>query len=166
MDKKTIIGLVLIFAIFVGYMWWVSPSKEEIAEQRRQDSIKWEHYQDSMNQVRIADSIAQALKEEQGLSDSAIAEQQSMTHMRQQLGVFGSNTGETQQLIVENEEMTVAISNRGASVQQVVLKDFTTYDKRPLELITPDEDNMNLIFSTNDNRVINTRDLVFAPFVD
>lgn len=166
MDKKTIIGLVLIFAIFVGYMWWVSPSKEEIAEKRHQDSIRWEHYQDSIEQVRIADSIAAVLKAEQGLSDSAFAEQQSLTRQQQQLGMFGANTGASLQLKVENEEMMVAISSRGASVQQVVLKDFTTFDKMPLELISAGEENMNLIFSTNDNRVINTRDLTFTPFVD
>ena len=33
MNKKSIIGIILIFGIFVGYMWWIAPSKEEIAEQ-------------------------------------------------------------------------------------------------------------------------------------
>lgn len=35
MDKKSIIGLILIFGIFVGYMFWVAPSKEEMAERQR-----------------------------------------------------------------------------------------------------------------------------------
>ena len=32
MNKNSIIGFVLLFAIFVGYMWWIAPSKEELAE--------------------------------------------------------------------------------------------------------------------------------------
>ncbi len=31
MNKKSIIGFVLLFGIFIGYMWWVAPSKEELA---------------------------------------------------------------------------------------------------------------------------------------
>ena len=27
MNKNSIIGFVLLFAIFVGYMWWIAPSK-------------------------------------------------------------------------------------------------------------------------------------------
>ena len=55
MNKKSILGIVLIFGIFVGYMWWVAPSKEEIAERQRvNDSIR-QAYVDS---VAYADSVA------------------------------------------------------------------------------------------------------------
>ena len=55
MNKKSIIGIVLIFAIFVGYMWWIAPSKEELAERQRvNDSIK----QAYMDSVAYADSVA------------------------------------------------------------------------------------------------------------
>ena len=57
MDKKSIIGLVLIFAIFIGYMFWVSPSKEEMAERQRvYDSTM----QANLEAQRIEDSIAAA----------------------------------------------------------------------------------------------------------
>ena len=40
MDRKSIIGLILIFLVFMGYMWWTAPTEEELAAQRaRRDSI-------------------------------------------------------------------------------------------------------------------------------
>ena len=40
MDKNTVTGLLLIFAILIGYSLWTRPSREEIARrQRQQDSI-------------------------------------------------------------------------------------------------------------------------------
>lgn len=166
MDKKTIIGLVLIFAIFIGYMWWVSPSKEEIAEQRRQDSIRFAAYQDSLKQVRIADSITAVQAAQLGLSDSAVASQQSLMARQQRLGHFGQNVGEQSLMHIQNEVFTLTLSNQGASVQEVVLKNYLTFDSMPLVLITPAEDNMNLVFSTSDNRVVNTKELTFIPYID
>ena len=43
MDKNTIIGLVIISILLIGYMFLSRPSKEEIAERQRvQDSIAHE----------------------------------------------------------------------------------------------------------------------------
>lgn len=52
MDKRTIIGLVLIGAILIGYSIINRPSKEELAEQKR--------INDSIVQVHKNDSIAAA----------------------------------------------------------------------------------------------------------
>ena len=40
MNKNTIIGFVLMAAVLFGYSWYVQPSEEEIAAQRKQDSIE------------------------------------------------------------------------------------------------------------------------------
>lgn len=40
MDKNTVVGLLLILGLLVGYSYWVSPSKEELQERKRiQDSL-------------------------------------------------------------------------------------------------------------------------------
>jgi len=40
MNKNSIIGVLIIIALFVGYSIWITPSKEELAKQKRaQDSI-------------------------------------------------------------------------------------------------------------------------------
>lgn len=67
MNKQSIIGLFLIFGIFVGYIWWVSPSEEErMAMQAHHDSLV-AAYNDSIAAVELQkaeqarlDSLAQA----------------------------------------------------------------------------------------------------------
>lgn len=165
MDKKSIIGLVLIFAIFVGYMFWVSPSKEEIAERQRvYDST----VAANVEAQRVADSIAAA----KTLADSLAAAGDSTAltlgsgRRVQDMGVFNSAAqGEARQLTVKNDRMTLEFNTLGARVDRVVLADYLTYDSNELVLVTPSEENMNLVFSTEDNRVVNTKDLVFTPYI-
>ncbi len=164
MDKKSIIGFILIFGIFVGYMFWVAPSKEEIAERQRvYDSTM----QADLEAQRIADSIAA----EQTRLDSMVASGDTSVrsvHRRvQDMGAFNAATeGEVRTIRIANNRLTVEFNTQGARVDRVVLADYLTYDSNELVLITPSEDNMNLVFSTNDNRVVNTKDLVFTPYID
>ncbi len=164
MNKQSIIGLVLIFGIFVGYMAWVAPSKEEIAERQRQnDSIRAAY----MDSVAAADSLAKvhATLDSLAKAGDSSAQRQLQMNRRGDMGVFNASAfGDTLLISVKNELMTVGLSNMGAQVNEVVLSSFTTFNSLPLQLITPADDNMNLIFSTEDNRVINTRDLVFKAF--
>ena len=164
MNKKSILGIVLIFGIFVGYMWWVAPSKEEIAERQRvNDSIR-QAYVDS---VAYADSVAavKAHLDSLAMQGDSNARRQLQLNERGDMGVFNASAfGDTVNVTVKNELMTVNFTNMGAQVREVVLGKYTTYDSMPLQLITPADDNMNLIFSTEDTRVINTKDLVFTPY--
>ena len=51
-NKNTIIGLVLIFAIFIGYTYLMSPSKEQlIAQKRRADSMNMVYRQKQNEQI-------------------------------------------------------------------------------------------------------------------
>lgn len=161
MDKKSIIGLILIFGIFVGYMWWVSPSKEEMAERQRVHDSLVQVYNDS---VRVADSLA-AL---QASSDSLAAsgDSSALQEQKADLGIFNAAAqGESSLIAISNERMSIQLNTQGAMVNQVMLKDYLTYDSNDLIIITPADDNMNLVFSTEDNRVINTKDLVFNPYI-
>ena len=164
MNKKSIIGIVLIFAIFVGYMWWIAPSKEEIAERQRvNDSIR----QAYMDSVAHADSVAavQAHLDSLAMQGDTTAQRQLQMNQRGDMGVFNASAfGDTVNVTVKNELMTVSFSNMGAQVREVVLSQYTTYDSMPLQLVTPADDNMNLVFSTEDTRVINTKDLVFTAY--
>ncbi|MCQ2261345.1 MAG: membrane protein insertase YidC [Bacteroidales bacterium] len=164
MNRKSIIGLILIFGIFVGYMWWIAPSKEEIAERQRiNDSIRTA----LADSIRTADSIAsvKARLDSLAAQGDTMAQRQLQMNQRGDMGAFNASTyGDTIEVTVKNEKMCVSLSNMGAQVREVVLNDFTTFDKRPLQLISPADDNMNLVFSTEDNHVVNTRDLVFVPY--
>ncbi|MBR1550523.1 MAG: membrane protein insertase YidC [Bacteroidales bacterium] len=160
MDKKSIIGLVLIFGIFVGYMWWVSPS----AEERAKMEAERQHMLDSMaNAQRVADSVAT----EQARLDSLAAAGDSTAVKVVDMGVFGNAVqAEAQTFELNTELMKIHFSDLGGSINSLVLNDYKTYDSSDLQLITPSEDNLNLVFSTTDNRVVNTKDLVFTPYLN
>ena len=164
MDKKSIIGLVLIFAIFVGYMFWVAPSKEEMAERQRvYDSTM----QANLEAQRIEDSIVAAKAHLDSLAmagDTTLV--QGAERKVQDMGVFNAAAqGEARYITVKNSRMSVEFNTLGARVDRVVLADYMTYDSNELVLITPSEENMNLVFSTEDNRVVNTKDLIFKPYI-
>ena len=164
MDKKSIIGLVLIFAIFVGYMFWVAPSKEEMAERQRvYDSTM----QANLEAQRIEDSIvaAKALQDSLLMAGDTTLVQGAVRKVSD-MGAFNAAAqGEARVITVSNNCMTMEFNTLGARVDRVVLADYLTYDSNELVLITPSEENMNLVFSTEDNRVVNTKDLIFTPYI-
>lgn len=165
MDKKSIIGLVLIFAIFVGYMFWVSPSKEEIAERQRVYDSTLAAQQE---QQRVADSIAAAQAQLDSLAAAGDSSAVALASGRrvQDMGIFNSAAqGDVRPLTVATDRLALEFNTLGAQVNSVVLNDYQTYDSNELRLITPSDENMNLVFSTEDNRVVNTKDLVFRPYI-
>ena len=162
MDKKSIIGLVLIMGIFVGYMFWVAPSKEELAERQRV-------YDSTMQANLEAQRVADSLTAEKMRLDSLAAAGDSTGSLRAvaDMGAFNAATqGAQATLAFANERMSLEINTLGAMVNRVVLADYVTFDKQPLELVSPADDHLNLVFSTEDNRVVNTKDLVFTPYID
>ncbi|MBK6934274.1 MAG: hypothetical protein IPH17_04135 [Bacteroidales bacterium] len=41
MDRSQVIGFILLFALLIGYMFYLSPSKEELERQKQiQDSLR------------------------------------------------------------------------------------------------------------------------------
>ena len=154
MNKQSVIGFILIFAVFIGYMWWISPNEEQRAEmQRKADSIRLAQLEQAYR-----DSLAAA-------NDTAVVDVQAKSNV--DLGVFtGSSMGDSTMLTVDNGLLSLSFDNHGAMVKEVIVQNFTTYEGLPLRLITPSDDNMSLIFATEDNRTVRTKDLVFAPIVN
>ena len=164
MDKKSLIGLGLIFAIFVGYMFWIAPSKEEMAEKQR---IYDSTMQANLEAQRIEDSIVAERARMDSLAATGDTTVQSVQRSMQDMGVFNTAAqGEERKYELWTDLMHIKFSNLGARVNLVILLDYLTYDSNELWLITPSEENMNLVFSTEDNRVVNTKDLVFTPYLD
>lgn len=164
MDKKSIIGLILIFGIFVGYMAWVSPSAEEREKMRVEDSVRRAQ---AAEEQRLKDSIAAttAMDSTGIAADSATADSMALSAIAD-MGIFqGLVATEGQTLTVGTERMTVELNTLGAQINKVTLKDYQTYNKQPLVLITPGTDNLSYTFSVAD-RTVQTQHLSFTPYVN
>ena len=174
MNKSSLIGFILIAAILFGWMYSMQPSKEEIAEQRRiQDSIMMARREAAiLDSIRLAEE-QQLASEEQAIQMVSLAEMDSATlaaHQyqlnRDKYGAFASaSVGEEQVWTLENQLQRITISSKGGYIKQVELKDYQTYDSLPLINFDPETAVFDLSFFAN-NRIINTSQLYFEPFVN
>ena len=165
MDKNTITGLVLIFAILIGYSIWTRPSKEEIARmQRQRDSIAMVNMAE---QARLAEEVRRM--EEQAriaVLDTTVADSLRRRDLQDKFGAFAQAVeGENQFVTMENEVMKVRIATQGGRPYSVELKDYKRYDKSPLILFDGDSTVFGFKFFAQ-NRSIATNNLYFEPRTD
>lgn len=163
MDKNSLIGIILILGVLIGWSVWMTPSKEEIAQQR--------HIQDSINKVQrerfVKDSIsmaqANAIMNEQ---EETKSQDETFSTRYNQYGSFAlASTGEDKTFILENEVLKMNLSSRGAYVETIELKDYKTYDSLPLIGFDEETSRFNLEFIA-DGKGINTYDLYFEPYLN
>jgi len=175
-NKNTLLGFALIAAILFGWMYFMTPSKEQIAEQQRiQDSIRRARLEemalDSMRQAerKKADAQLAALQTDTAqlaLMDSASIVLQRQYALRDKYGVFaGSAEGEEQFVTIENQLQRLTFSNKGGFLKQVELKDYKTYDSLPLIPFDPETALFDLSFFAQ-NRIVNTSQFYFRPYVN
>lgn len=166
MDRNTVIGIVLIFAILIGFSYFNRPSEEEIeAAKRRQDSIA----QVEAARVKEAEAQAQIDQIEKKLpTDEKLATDDSAvvtSNAKDQYGAFAAAAaGQEEFITLENNLMKIKISTKGGKIYSVELKDYQTYDSLPLILFDGDDNLFGFNFFSQ-NRSIRTDDLYFIPSV-
>ena len=164
MNKNSIIGIILIIGILVGWSIWMTPSKEQIARQRE--------YQDSIYRANRERYIQDSIRfvEAQKQSEQLVYQQENAevtdAVMRDKYGVFTTTaTGEEKIFTVENDVMKMTFTSKGAFVKTVELKDYKTWDSLPLIGFDENTTKFNLSFFAS-NRNINTIDLFFTPYLN
>ncbi len=162
MDKNSLIGIILILGILIGWSVWMTPSKEEIAQQR--------HIQDSINKVNrerfVRDSISMAEATALMNEQTTETKDESFANRYAQYGSFAAaSTGDNKTLVLENEVLKMSISSKGAYVKTVELKDYKTWDSLPLIGFDEETSRFNLEFIA-DGKGINTYDLYYEPYIN
>ncbi len=153
LDKKTLIGLVLIFAVFIGYGIWTAPSQEERAEaKRKQDSI-----------INVKNQLAKSLEEDSARKIDTLSVSDSITESND-LSVYGAFAlnakGEEREIKISNELLDIKFSTHGALIKEVTLKDYLTYNKKPVTLFKDNGNQYGLNLSVGQN-IVRTKDLYF-----
>lgn len=162
MDKNSIIGIILILGVLIGWSVWMTPSKEEVARQRQ--------IQDSINRVNrerfINDSIRMAQAEAIVTEQPENATDESYENRYVQYGSFtNASMGDDKTFVIENEVLKIDLSSKGAFVKNVELKDYKTWDSLPLISFDETTSRFNLSFVA-DGKGINTYDLYFQPYMN
>jgi YidC/Oxa1 family membrane protein insertase len=170
MNRNTIIGFVLIFAIFIVYSYLMSPSQDQLMEQkRRADSayIANKNLRDSTIRAQARARAIETALEKQKL-EAAGKKVDSATlirlTMKDELGMFANAAaGKDTLFMIENELLKLGISSKGGIIRHAELKEYLTWDKLPLVLLDNDSLQFGFSFFSN-NRIINTGKLYFVPF--
>ena len=159
MDKKTIIGIVLMSLIFIGYVLFNSKQQAE--------------YQEYLQSVQVEEPEAQeatAVEAEAQIADSlalATAEQREVNMFGESL--VAARSGEVKQIEMKNDYLTIDFTTRGGAMQRVVLEEYTKYapkDERTekVTLFDPESAMFDMEFYVKkglNNVKVNTSEYVF-----
>ena len=177
MDKKTILGIVVVAALFLGFAYFNTKQQEKYQQEKyQQEMAAYQAYQDSVAAatrpvVPVADSTAVAassavVPEAEANAADAVRRQQVAA-----LGEYlaGARDAEAEEFTVENDVMIVTFSTRGGRITGVTLKDYTKYAPRGkrdqlIELMDPASARFDLSFYVKNglnNVKVNTMDYVF-----
>ncbi|TSA30695.1 MAG: membrane protein insertase YidC [Bacteroidetes bacterium] len=169
MNRNTIIGLVLIFGIFIAYSYFMMPSKEEVAkQQQRSDSLAlvMKERRDSAirtNARRQALENLQRVEEQAEKGEVIDSTEVLRMEMKDQLGRFSNAAfGEEKFYTVETDLLKLRINAKGGRIEQVELKKYKTWEKNPTILLNTDSLHFGFSFFSG-NRLINTERLYFQP---
>ena len=162
MDRNSIIGIVLIFAILVVFSVMNQPSEEEIQEaKRRRDSIAMVEAQQA-KELEQQQQQTQENRQTSAIEDTINADAEIQQKI-DQYGVFGrAAMGEEEFFTIENNLVEITLTNKGGRIYSVRLKNYMTHDSLPLILFDGPETIFGLNFFAQ-NRSIQTNQLYFTP---
>ncbi|MBP7103166.1 MAG: membrane protein insertase YidC [Bacteroidales bacterium] len=172
MNKNTVIGLLLIMGLLVGYSVWMSPSKEELKEkQRKQDSLALVQKNMPTDTTQAQLTIEkQEEKDIQKTTETANDSLENTSNFETQKSIYGAfvsaaQTPEnTNPIIIENDLYKLSIGRKGGRIESVELKNVFTYDGKPVILFDENSKNNEFGFFFFSNYLeLNTNDFYFVP---
>jgi len=154
MDKNSVIGLLLIGSILVGWMFLSKPSAEEIAKRKQQQDSILKYENKKLDETLKANSskstsAASANNGVPSKADSAVVLTDSAKHAIANStyhDFLDASKGENKIITIENELMKVNLSTKGGRISSVELKNYKTFDKKPLILFDADSSTQALSF--------------------
>lgn len=147
MDKNSIVGLLIIGGILIGWLYLSQPSKEQLAKQ------KFQH--DSIALFEQSQLVKQSLTPTKNdITGSAVAPliNDSILNFqkKQEFGAFATaTTGDDKLITLENDLLKVFIQPKGGRIASVQLKNYKRFDAKPLILFDADSSAQYLSFTAS-----------------
>lgn len=167
MDKKSIIGIVVVALLFAGFAYLNTREQKK----NQEELAVCQAYRNSVAAVLKpavpATPVGEAVEEASAVSSAEAAHERRVSQVGDSLAAAGDAAAE--EFEVENDVMTVRFSTRGGQIVGVTLKDYTKYAPRgerdePVALFDPESARFALTFyvkkGTN-NVPVNTMDYTF-----
>lgn len=158
LDVNSLIGFGLIFVILI-YMFYINqPTPEELAA-KQQAEREAAAIQENSPTSQEADYTQAA----QSIQDINPADSTAVAAYKSSMGAFSFTPIVPGNTLLENDVLRVEVSHKGGQLVLAQNKKYNTYDSVPVFLIKDGNATFNISFTTQDNRIIQTKDLYFEP---
>jgi len=147
MDRNTFTGMFLIMLIMVGSFYLMKPSAEQIKLEK---------------QRKTADSLKRLGKTPVAAAAKAAVATTATPDTSALKGPFGTAVAGTQTFVtLENADLLVKLSSKGGRIYSVQLKNFKTFDGKPLILFDGDDNHFGITLAA-ENKTFDTNNLYFT----
>ena len=151
MDKNQIIGIVLMVLLYIGYIWYTTPTEEDrLAAIAAQEQQIEQARLDSIAAVEEAKFQAQ-LREQPTASDTTSTEALDASLVRRFGGLASAALGEDQTYTLASEGVTATFSSRGGLLSGAELTGYKRYQSEELVRLWKEENSaMTVAFEFNE----------------
>lgn len=163
MDRNSIIGLVIIGAILIGFTVYNQPSDAEIAQlKRQQDSITLVEQAKTAKAAATKASLDTSANALATINDTIpVSDSLKAATLVSKYGDFANAAFKEEKTItIENELVKYTLSNKGGRIISAILKKYKTHDSLPLNLVDKDSTRFGLSLISK-NITVNTDSLQF-----
>ena len=146
LDINSIIGFVLIFGILVFMFYQNQPTPEELEAQKVERARVEAMAKEAEQEALEAESAAPDRGAPIDFNDST-----AVAGYKNAVGAFGFTQASEGSTLLENELLSLEISNKWGQVVEARMKNYVTHDSIPVYLVKDGNSNFALNFSTTDN---------------
>lgn len=150
MDKNTIVGLVLMAAVIIGFGWYNSNQEAQLQHASQTEQTSQGKNKATSNNTEAAQKAL------------AIAQADSTDIF------YAATKGQAQEIVLKNEKVSVKINTKGGAISEVKLneyksyKDFEAKNENPLTLYNAKDASLNFKVDTKEG-TLSFEDYYFTP---
>lgn len=148
-DLNSFIGMLLLGGIM---LWWMNTQKPEETPEATTQTEQTTDATTTNTQNNLTDNVL--------VNDSL-----QQIALQNKFGAFAYGASKSQEgsTTLENDLVKLTIDNKGGQIIEALVKNYKTHDSLPLYLVKDNNASFNINFGTTDNRILNTKDLLFTP---
>ena len=142
MDRNQAIGLILISILVIIYFQFFAPEPQPV-----------QPVEEVQTEQPVSEQQAPQLKEATVIEPTEL-DSATKAERASALGILSSGAeGEAKEIVLENEDLKITLTSHGANVKEALLKEYFTWDKKPLVLADSESHLIEKIIEINNAQV-------------
>ena len=158
-DFNSLIGFILIGAILIYMLYQNQPTPEELEERAKQEQVTEEPAEETGQTTLDLSTQEDAIVANPADSTATAQAQDALGAFAYSAGLPSATDAET---VLENDVVSLKISNRGGYVTEARMKEFVTFKDVPVYLVKDGNASLDLELKSQ-NRTLHTKELFFEP---